>query len=386
MTPKQRVIAAFNHIEPDRTPIFEKLIKSPIADELLGRPCAATNFHHQMERLADDDWEGLQEQSARDLIDLALMLEFDMVRLYENGLPPAPEHRPKRIDADTWQVGATLTTLLPTGWIRSRPVEEAPAVSEDEQEARLAQSLQADPPEPRFDDRSFTMFRHARRIMDEQGLELAVFSQVYGIGVATLPTYVLRWFLTEPDLLHRYYEHHHVPVLARCRRLIEEGADIIGLGGDLACDLGPFISPTQYREFIMPRIREQARLCHSLGAFCTNATDGDMWSVLDYFLTGAEVDGYEEIDFAAGMDMSRLKAEYGSRTTLVGNIDIRHVLTSGTVEEVRTHTVDCIRAGWGNGGHVIMSSNCIHESCKTDLFLAHLAAYRDYFGLEPLSI
>lgn len=384
MTSRERVLAAFRHEEPDRTPIFEKLIKSPIADELLGRTCAATNFHHQMERLADGDWEGLQRQTARDLVDLSVGLGFDLVRLYQNGLPPAAEHRPRRIDANSWQAGDWITERLPTGWVRSRPVNPGPAASEEEQEENLRATLAGDPPKPQFDAREFLMFREARSIIAEEGHDLAIFSQVYGIGVATLPAFVFRWYVTEPELLHRYYQRNHIPALARCRRLIAEGADIIGLGGDLASDLGPMISPAHYREFIMPYIREQARLCRSLGAFSTNATDGDIWSILDDFLLGAEVDGYEEIDFAAGMDMARLKAEYGDRCTFVGNIDIRHKLTSGTVDQVKAHTVECIRAGWGDGGHVVMSSNCIHESCRTELFLAHLEAYREHFGLEPL--
>lgn len=386
MTSRERVLAAFRHEEPDRTPIFEKLIKSPIADELLGRPCAATNFHLQMEFLAAGDWEGLQRQTARDLVDLSVSLGFDMVRLYPNGLPPAPEQRPRRLNAHTWQVGGVITELLPTGWVRTRAAVPPPGRSEEEQEAALRADLTATPSEPSFDDRQFAMFRHAMRIIREEGHDLAVFSQVYGMGAATLPPFVLRWLITEPQTAHRHFERGHAYALAMCRRLIREGADIIGLGGDLACDLGPMISPAHYREFIMPRIRAQARLCRSEGAFSTNATDGDIWAILDDFLLGAEVDGYEEIDFAAGMDLARLKARYGDRCTFMGNIDIRHTLTASTPEQVREHTLACIRDGWGGGGHVVMSSNCIHESCRTELFLAHLAAYRSHFGLPALSL
>ncbi len=386
MTGRQRVLAALNHTEPDRTPIFEKLIKSPIADQLLGRPCAATNFAHQMERLADGDWEGLQRQSAVDLIDLAQILGFDMVRLYTNSLPPAPEHRPRRVAPDTWQFGSAITEILPSGWLRSRPVSPAPPIPEDEQERQLVASLEAEPVEPAYEDRQFLLFRHAKQVMQERGLDLAVFTQVYGIYVSSLPVPVLRWFPEHPERIHRFYQQRHIPALASCRRLIAEGADIIGLGGDLASDLGPMLSPAHYREFIMPLIREQADLCHSLGAFCSNASDGDLWAIADDFLLGTNVDGFEEIDFAAGMDLRRLKERYGHRITMIGNIDIRHTLTSGTLAQVRQHTRDCLDAGLGNGGHVVMSSNCIHEGCRLDLFLEHIRAYRDYWGLGRLEL
>lgn len=384
MTGRERVLAAFNHVEPDRTPLFEKLIKSPIADEILGRPCAASDFATQMQRLADGDWEGLQRQSAEDIIDLAEILGFDMVRLYTNSLPPAPEHRPRRINHNTWQFGSTLTEILPSGWLRSRPVDPQPPVPEEIQEARLIEALEAEPAEPAWEDRHFLMWRHAKEVMRSRGLDLAVFTQVYGIYVSSLPVPVLRWFPQHPERIHRFYHQRHIPALASCRRLIAEGAHVIGLGGDLASDLGPMLSPAHYREFIMPLIREQAGLCHSLGAFCSNASDGDLWSIADDFLLGTDVDGFEEIDFAAGMDLRRLKERYGERVTMIGNIDIRHTLTSGTPEQVRAHTRACLDAGLGNGGHVVMSSNCIHEGCRLDLFLEHIRAYREYWGLDPL--
>lgn len=386
MTSRERVQAAFSHRQPDRTPIFEKLIKSPVADELLGRPCAATNFHFRMQRLADGDWEGLQRQAAADLVDLATGLGFDIIRLHLTSPPPSEADRPRRLDENTWQTGDTITELLPTGWTRSRPAVPTPPVSEAQQEAAARAWVATEPAEPTWDDRQFLMFRHARKLMAERGVDLPIFSEVYAMGAATLPPYVLRWFASEPELVRQYYRHHHVSALARIRRVVAEGANIVALGGDLACDLGPMISPAHYREFMMPWIREQADLVRSLGAWSTNATDGDIWSILDDFLLGTGVDGYEEIDFAAGMDLRRLKARYGQQITFLGNIDIRHLLTSGTPEQVRAHTHECIRAGWGDGGHVVMSSNCIHEDCRTDLFLAHLQAYREYFGLDPLRV
>ena len=94
------------------------------------------------------------------------------------------------------------------------------------------------------------------------------------------------------------------------------------------------------------------------------------------------MDGFEEIDIAAGMDMRRLKAEYGDRICFIGNMDIRHLLTSGTPEQVREATVRCLEDGRGSGGHILMSSNCIHESVRTELLLAYVSAYREYFGLD----
>jgi uroporphyrinogen-III decarboxylase len=379
MTSRQRVLAAFRHEEPDRTPFFEKLIKSPVADEVLGRPCAASNWAYRMERLADGGWEGLMREEARDTVDLAKVLGQDLVRLYPNELPSA--EKPKRIGADTWQIGGTIAERLPSGWIRHRPVEPPPPEDPGAAEQALRNSLDAENHPPRYSDEQLLVWRTVKEIDAEEGLDLAVFAAAYTMGAATLPAYLFEWFVRDREALHRYYERN--AILGRDLGLIfaREGADIVALGGDLACDHGPMISPADYREFILPGIRLQSRAMHEIGAFTTNASDGNLWPILDDFLLGSEVDGFEEIDLAAGMDMARLKAHCGDRTTFIGNMDIRHLMTSGTVEQVREATFRCLDAGRPDGGHILMSGNCIHESVKTDLFLAYVAAYREFFGL-----
>jgi hypothetical protein len=377
VTPRQRVLAAFEHQEPDRTPFFEKLVKSPVADEVLGRPHAARNFHYRMERLAEGDWQGLMQQEARDTVDLARALGFDLVWLYPNELPPAEP--PRRVGPETWQVGGTLIERLPSGWIRHRAAEPTPPPADPEGDLR--RSLDAEYQPPRFSDEQLLVWRAVRGLLRDEGLDLAVFACAYTMGVATLPPYLLEWFVRDRQSLRRYYERN-----ARVGRDLallyhDEGADIVALGGDVACDHGPMVSPADYREFIMPGIRLQSRAAHERGLLATNASDGNLWPILDDFLLGAEVDGFEEIDIVAGMDLARLKAAYGDRITFIGNMDIRHLLTSGTREQVHEAAFRCLDAGRPNGGHILMSSNCIHESVRTDLFLAYVEAYRESFGL-----
>lgn len=414
MTSRQRVIAAFEHTGPDRTPVWEKLIKSPAADELLGRPCAASNWHYQMERLADGDWEGLVRQQARDEVELCELLGFDLIRLYPNAGPPA--QRPVRVKATTWRTGNYYQERVESGWIRGYAVDDAgdrvPPPDPVAQEAAMRRALaEPMPPLPQLNDVNYLLIREAKAVMAEKGLDLPIFAAAYGLGVATLPPYLLQWFVTDRELLHEYYRRNMLGSLHQAKRLVAEGADLIGLGGDFASDHGPMCSPRDYAEFIAPNLREQSRALRKLGTdpnfarrtdtpgeaeeklgsvpsfrvYTSNASDGDLWSVIDDFLVTAEVEGFEEMDFAAGMDMRTLRRRYPDKT-MIGNIDIRHTLTSGTKEQVRAHTRQCLQDGWGDGdgGHILMSGNCIHENVKVDLFLEHLAAYREYFGLPPL--
>ncbi len=142
------------------------------------------------------------------------------------------------------------------------------------------------------------------------------------------------------------------------------------------------LSPAHYRQFILPFLQEQSRIFHALGVFVVNGSDGYLWPIADDFLGTSGVDGYIEIDKAAGMDIGELKARFGDRICFIGNVDCRYTLCSGTVDDVRRETMECIRKGWGNGGHILMSSNALHRDVKPRNYLAMVSAYRDFFGIS----
>ena len=128
-------------------------------------------------------------------------------------------------------------------------------------------------------------------------------------------------------------------------------------------------------------MRKLSRRIHEAGLYAVNASDGNLWPVLDEFLFGCEVDGYVEIDMHAGMDMARLKSRCGDRITLYGNLDCGTILTFGSPDDVRKHTISCLEAGMGNGGHILCASNAITASVPLENYLAVLNAYRDTFNL-----
>jgi len=232
---------------------------------------------------------------------------------------------------------------------------------------------------PDLSEDRFYVFRRAEELMAEAGMDWAIYVSNYSIGTA-LPRFYLEWFYRAPELIHRYYEKCSRAAIDRGRKYAEMGATVIGLGGDFAGNQGPMISPVHYEEFIVPRIREQADALHWESVLVTNTSDGNLWPVIEPFLIGTRVDGYGEIDGIAGMDLGVLKERYGDRICFLGNLDIKRVLCSGTVEESKRMMIECIEKGWGNGGHVIMTSNVVHQDVKPENYLAALEAYWEYFG------
>jgi uroporphyrinogen decarboxylase len=85
------------------------------------------------------------------------------------------------------------------------------------------------------------------------------------------------------------------------------------------------------------------------------------------------------------MDIAEVKAKYGHRVALKGNVDCAQTLTFGTEEEVIEETKDAMRKGMPGGGFILSSGNSIHSAVKPENYMAMLRTwetYRDY----PMSL
>lgn len=218
--------------------------------------------------------------------------------------------------------------------------------------------------------------------MRSRGVDLPILAPAYAHGVWT-DVDLMQTMLLAPDVAHRHFSLATTRALAQIEKYLAIGVDQIGVGGDFS-GTRPLISPRAYREFIVPEVRKLSRRVHDAGRYAVNASDGNLWSVLDDFLFGCEVDGYLEIDMHATMDMGRLKRTCGDRVTLYGNLDCGNILSFGTPADVRAHTVKCLEAGAGNGGHILCASNAITASVPLENYMAAVNAYRDMFGLPTV--
>ncbi|MGB9877315.1 MAG: uroporphyrinogen decarboxylase family protein [bacterium] len=373
MKARERIISAFKG-NPDRTPLFEREVKSPSVREILGKPSAVDDFLYRMEFLEAGDWEGLIEEMAKDAIKVAEICGFDMVRLGLN--IPRDYERPRKIGEYLWEVES--------GFIKYCPESDMdtfiPKRKRENEEEMRKWLREGEYQPPKMSDDQFEFFRRAKRRMRDRGLDLAIMCSLYTFPVAVLPPYMLEWFVTEPELLAEYYRRQALWTMEIGKRLIEEGADVIGIGGDLASDKGPLISPACYRRVLLPSVRMLSDYLHSLGVLVIHASDGNLWSIIDDFLLTSGVDGYEEIDKAAGMEIPLLKERFGDAITLVGNVDCRWLLTQGKPQEVKEAVKRCLDEGGGRR-HILMTSNVIHSGVKPENFVAYLEAYKEYYGL-----
>jgi uroporphyrinogen decarboxylase len=143
-------------------------------------------------------------------------------------------------------------------------------------------------------------------------------------------------------------------------------------------------SPRHFEEFVFPRLRQITDLCHRYGVPYVKHTDGNIDLLLDGMIE-AGVDAFQAIEPRAGMDIARLKRDYGDRLTLIGNVDCSTVLVDGPVDAVRAQTEEVIRAAAPGGGFLLSTSNSVHPGVEPAYYLAMLETAREV-GRYPIQI
>lgn len=190
--------------------------------------------------------------------------------------------------------------------------------------------------------------------------------------------------IRNPDMIDRLNQIADDYYMGYVKNLIDVGVDIMIETGDWAFTHGPMVSPKFTEMFIAPSLKKIAAYCHSRGVPCLKHTDGNIWAIFDIILeTG--VDGINPIDPVAGMDLGEVKAKYGDKVCLMGNVDCGNLLSWGSKEEVREAVKDCIRKAGKGGGYICMSSNSIHGAVNPENYVEMVEAIKEY-GKYPLSL
>ncbi|MDA0338101.1 MAG: hypothetical protein O2782_23265 [bacterium] len=207
-----------------------------------------------------------------------------------------------------------------------------------------------------------------------------------GTGVAFFAPFLLMWMIEAPELCHRWIAMQKLPALEMTRRAITNGAAVVAMGGDVSCDKGPFISPQAYRAFVLPVIQEHTRVIQQAGARAVYTSDGNHWPICQEFFFDSGIDGYKEVDKAAGMTWPRLiESGVAERVCIIGNIDARYTMCQGTPDDVRREVIECLDFGCRTpGGHILHLSHSVHEDIPKENYYVLVEAYRDYFGMARL--
>jgi uroporphyrinogen decarboxylase len=78
------------------------------------------------------------------------------------------------------------------------------------------------------------------------------------------------------------------------------------------------------------------------------------------------------------MDIGEVKTYLAGKMCVLGNIDCRDLLVSGTEEEVEQTVRETIEKAAPGGGYIISSSNSIHPNVRPENYIAMVRAAHKY--------
>lgn len=127
---------------------------------------------------------------------------------------------------------------------------------------------------------------------------------------------------------------------------------------DYCTNTGPFLGPERLREFVFPYLRRLIAGYRSLGFYTIKHSDGNIMPIIDELLS-CRPHALHSLDPQGGVDLATVKAGWGDRVCLIGNVDCG-LLQTGTDEEVVAAARAALRAGMPGGGYVFSTSNCVY--------------------------
>lgn len=159
--------------------------------------------------------------------------------------------------------------------------------------------------------------------------------------------------------------------------------DIIELPGDDYAAMRPIISPRMFDRYFAPSWKRMIDMIHQGAPRCKILfhSDGNMEPFLSRLIT-LGVDIFHCLEPLPGVDMARIKEEYGNNLCFWGAIDIKEAL-QGDEQRVRDEVQNRIHLLGKGGGYVIAPANHLQPDVPAANVIALFRAAREY-GKYPL--
>ncbi|MEA3335874.1 MAG: uroporphyrinogen decarboxylase family protein [Chloroflexota bacterium] len=345
---RQRVLAAFNHQEPDRVPLDLMGNATMLLDETYLR----LRDHLDLEPIPP-----VRSGTTANYYDERILEYFDIDfrRLF---LPKNPTAKSTVLDdgttIDPWGVGYRKAGLY-VNIVRS-PLQGATTVREVEAHNwPTAEEL--------FTTEELAV--EARRLTKDTDYALVARNPItFGFLDRACQIMEMSEFMMVlalyPDVARAIIAHLleiYKDVYGMFLDAVGPYVHMVEIGDDLGSNRSLLISPKMYREFIKPAEQELYALIHEKAPHSVlfRHTDGAVFDVIPDFLeVGVNVLNPVQTS-TEGMDARRLKAAYGDALTFHGAIE--GLEGDPSVDQVVTEVKDRIDALGPGGGYVLASCN-----------------------------
>ncbi len=321
MTPRERVLTAFNHEPSDRVPCW----------------CGAS----------PEFWQKAKRQLGCDDESLRVHLGDDFRRVLSAYAGPNPPLPP----------GVTSRTVFA---IERHGIGYGHPTSHPLAEATVSQVHEYPWPDPRWMDVSMLRCDAAKH----QG-HYAILGGDWSpfwhdaIDLVGMENLFIRMY-TEPDVVDAVFKHIVDYYAAVNERVFEAAADVIDIfffGNDFGCQMGPLLGPQLFRRFVVPHLQRLIDLAHSYGLKTQLHCCGGIAPLISLMIE-IGLDGLHAVQpSCCGMDLLQLKRDFGDQMVFNGCIDSHHVLIDGSPDTVRQETKRVLAIMSPGGGFIAGASH-----------------------------
>ena len=185
--------------------------------------------------------------------------------------------------------------------------------------------------------------------------------------------------LVRPDFIHRLLDIFHRPILARLKQGLEAGAEMVYCSTFFE-SMSSGWSPAIYREFFIPRLKEQVDLAHEYGVLYHHYDDGKVRESLPMIKKmGADLVSTICPPPSGDVTPGQAREIAGEDLCLNGGIDTVNLIWRGTPEAIDRAVKEAIeQAALPEGGYIVGSSDSISEEVTPENFDALFSAVLKY--------
>ena len=381
-TSRKRVETALNHEEPDRVPLDLSITLNAYVDlrEYLGLPVE--------ENIKADRF--FEVRPSLDLLDaLSVDMTFVKLRGPSNWTPPPP--LPDGSVLDVWGIGRKLIQLPDDSFLNE--VSHCPLKDLAPSEIDLDAYPWPDPQSPGIVD---GLEEEAKRLFEET--DLAIMGR-FGGPVMELGTYLRgfdQWLMDlvlypdfTRDMLNRIADIQIALDEAGIRAAGKYLSVFKVSGEDLGMQDRTLFSTKVWKSLILPILERRWRAARqALDRYAPNVkimlhSDGAIRPFIAEMIA-CGIDILDPIQSAcAGMELEKLKQDFGENLSFHGSVDTQHFLPFGSTEEVTKETKRCIEALGTGGGLILGPSHFIQPDVPPENVVAMYRAAQEY-GNYPL--
>lgn len=180
------------------------------------------------------------------------------------------------------------------------------------------------------------------------------------------------------QVAEKVFEKYHIPFYDRLLAETAPYAQIVGISDDLGAQNGLLFSPNTFREIFKPLLRELVGHIQKLTrAKVYMHSDGSIYPIIpDLIEIGVE--GLNPVQYTAkGMELSRLKNEFGKDLGFFGGVVENAALSFNSPAEIRKIVIDNVQLLKKDGGFIFAPIHNISQEVPPENIIAMYQA-----GLE----